>query len=371
MSTREVSAVLPAKVRLGSRPVPLLWLALLALSIVIFMVWSALRLPAALLLGPMIGAIVLGVNGAQLTVPRVPYLGAQALIAALVAGSITRSILVTFSHQYWLFCVVIFGTLLGAAGIGWLISRTGLIPGATAVYGTSPGAANAMVILGEAEGADARLVAFMQFSRVLLVAVAAALVGRFWAHAGNAHAPAAPWFGPVPWGNLALVLILALFAQQLARVLRLQAWALLGPMILLSALHAAGWLQIDLPRWLLAAAYTCLGWHIGLGFRRDALIHARRVMPVVIVAALSLMGFCAALACCLVKFTGTDALTSYLATSPGGLDSIAIIASSSPQVDVPFVLALQSVRLVFVMGLAPLITRFVVKHSPHLQKPRS
>ena len=142
-------------------------------------------------------------------------------------------------------------------------------------------------------------------------------------------------------------------------------------MILLSALHAAGWLQIDLPRWLLAAAYACLGWYIGLGFRRDALIHAGRAMPVVIVAALSLMGFCAALAWCLVKFTGTDALTAYLATSPGGLDSIAIIASSTPRVDLPFVLALQSVRLLFVIGLAPLITRFVVKHSPHLRKPRS
>jgi membrane AbrB-like protein len=205
---------------------------------------------------------------------------------------------------------------------------------------------------------------------VLLVALAAALVAHFWAHVGNAHAPAAPWFGPVPWGNLALVLILALIAQQFARVLRLQAWALLGPMILLSALHAAGWLQIDLPRWLLAAAYACLGWHIGLGFRREALIHAGRAMPVVIVAALTLMGFCAALAQCLVKFTGTDALTAYLATSPGGIDSIAIIASSTPQVDLPFVLALQSVRLLFVIGLAPLITRFVVKHSPHLRKLR-
>ena len=142
-------------------------------------------------------------------------------------------------------------------------------------------------------------------------------------------------------------------------------------MILLSALHGAGWLQIDLPRWLLAAAYACLGWHIGLSFRRDALIHAGRAMPVVIAAALSLMGFCAALAWCLVKFTETDALTAYLATSPGGIDSIAIIASSTPQVDMPFVLALQSVRLVFVIGLAPLITRFVVKHSPHLQKLRS
>jgi uncharacterized membrane protein AbrB (regulator of aidB expression) len=42
----------------------------------------------------------------------------------------------------------------------------------------------------------------------------------------------------------------------------------------------------------------------------------------------------------------------------------------TPQVDLPFVLAMQSVRLLLMIGLAPLITRFVVKHSPHLQKPR-
>jgi hypothetical protein len=48
---------------------------------------------------------------------------------------------------------------------------------------------------------------------------------------------------PVHWGNLAIVLALALLGQQLARLLRLLAWALLGPMILLSALHAAGWVR--------------------------------------------------------------------------------------------------------------------------------
>ena len=37
-------------------------------------------------------------------------------------------------------------------------------------------------------------------------------------------------------------------------------------------------------------------------------------------------------------------------------------------VDLPFVLALQAVRLLFVIGLTPLITRLVVRHSPHLQK---
>jgi uncharacterized protein len=358
------SAPLP---RLGGWPQPLLWLSLLALSTIISAGWGAVGLPAALLLGPMIGGMVFGVNAARLAVPSAPYLGAQAVIGAMLAGGISPSILETFSRQYPLFCIVVFGTLLGAAGIGWLISRTGLIPGATAVYGTSPGAASAMVVLGEAEGADARLVAFMQYSRVLLVAVAAALVGHFWAHTGSAHTPGTPWLSPVHWGNLAIVLALALLGQQLARLARLQAWALLGPMVLLSALHAAGWLSIDLPRWLLAAAYALLGWHIGLSFRRDALIHVGRALPVVVAAAVCLMGLCAALAWCLTRLAHTDPLTAYLATSPGGLDSVAIIAASTPHVDLPFVLALQAVRLVLVICLAPFITRLVVRHSPHLR----
>jgi membrane AbrB-like protein len=356
---------------LGSWPRPLLWLALLALSGLLSALWGALGLPAALLLGPMIGGIVFGVNGAQLTVAPAPNLGAQAVIGAMVAASITPSILVTFGHQYLLFCVVMLGTLFGAAGIGWLISRSGLIPGATAVYGISPGAAGAMVLLGEAEGADPRLVAFMQYTRVLLVAIAAAMVARFWAHSGAAHPPGAPWRSSVHWGTLAEVLGLALIGQQLARLLRLQAWALLGPLLLLSALHAAGWLVIDLPRWLLAAAYALLGWRIGLTFRRDALTHAGRALPAVLAAALSLMGLCAGLAWCLTRFAGTDPLTAYLATSPGGLDSVAIIAASSGHVDLPFVLALQAVRLVFVICLAPFITRLVVRHSPHLHAARA
>jgi membrane AbrB-like protein len=348
-------------------PAPVQWVALLTLSALISLIWGAAGLPAGLLLGPMIGGIVFGVNGLRLEVPQWPYLGAQALIGAMVSASITPAIVVSFTHDFGLFCAVITATLLGATTLGWLISRSGLIPGATAVYGTSPGAASAMVLLGEAEGADARLVAFMQYSRVLLVALGAAIVARFWAGTAGARAPGGPWLIPVHWGNLATVLLLAAVGQQVGRLLRLQAWALLGPMLLLSALHAGGWLAIDLPRWLLAAAYALLGWHIGLGFRRDFLRHAGRALPVVAGAALCLMGLCALLAWCLTRLAHVDALTAYLATSPGGLDSVAIIAASTPRVDLPFVLALQSVRLLIVIGLAPLITRLVVRLSPHLQ----
>ncbi len=367
-----MNAASPSATPTWRRPVtwpgPIQWVALLALSALVSLIWDAAGLPAGLLLGPMIGGIVFGVNGLRLEVPQWPYLAAQALIGGMVSASITPAIVFSFTRDFGLFCSVMTATLLGAAALGWFISRFGPIPGATAVYGTSPGAATAMVLLGEADGADARLVAFMQYSRVLLVALGAAFVARFCAGgATGGRAPGAPWLMPVHWGNLGTVLLLAALGQQAARLLRLPAWALLGPMLLLSALHAGGWLAIDLPRWLLAAAYALLGWHIGLSFRRDFLRHAGRALPVVVGAALCLMGLCGLLAWCLTHVAHIDALTAYLATSPGGLDSVAIIAASTPRVDLPFVIALQSVRLLFVIALAPLVTRLVVRLSPHLQ----
>ena len=353
--------------RLCAGPPLLQWGVLLLLSILISLVWGSMRLPAALLLGPMLGGVVFGVNGLRLAVSRWPYTGAQGIIGAMVSMAITPAIITTLGSHLLLFAVVMAATLVGAAAIGWLISRSGLIPGATAVYGTSPGAASAMVLLGEAQGADTQLVAFMQYSRVLLVALAAALVAHFWAGGITAHAPGGSWSAPVHWGSLALVLLLIAAGQQLARLLRLPAWPLLGPMLLLAVLHAGGWLSIELPRWLLAASYALLGWHIGLGFRRDALRYVGRALPVVVTAALCLMALCGALAWCLTQLAHVDALTAYLATSPGGMDSVAIIAASTPRVDLPFVLALQAVRLLFVIGLAPLLTRLVVRHSPHLQ----
>ena len=58
-----------------------------------------------------------------------------------------------------------------------------------------------------------------------------------------------------------------------------------------------------------------------------------------------------------------DGLTAYLATSPGGLDSVAIIATSTP-VDVPFVMALQTVRLLLLLILGPWIASQVAKRLP-------
>ncbi|HZZ91245.1 MAG TPA: AbrB family transcriptional regulator [Usitatibacter sp.] len=353
--------------KLASWPTPAKWAALVALSGAISAAWTFAALPAALLLGPMIGGIVLAVNGARLDVPRWSYLGAQGVIAAMIAGSMTPAIVGTVNHGALLFIAAAMSTIFGATALGWIMSRMGFIPGATAVYGMSPGAASAMVMLSEAHaGADRSLVAFMQYSRVLCVAFATTFVAHYWAGT-DSHPPGEPWSAPVHWGALALVLLLAVLGQQIARLVRLQAWGLIGPMLLLSALHASGLVEIDLPRWLLAIAYAMLGWHIGLGFRRDALIHAGRALPIVLAGAVTLIGFCALVAWGVASVAHVDGLTAYLATSPGGADVAAIIAASTPSVDLPFVLALQSIRLFAAIVLAPVIIRIVVRHSPHLR----
>ncbi len=67
---------------------------------------------------------------------------------------------------------------------------------------------------------------------------------------------------------------------------------------------------------------------------------------------LALIALCGGLAVLLIVFAGIDPLTAYLATSPGGADSVAIIAASS-NVDAAFVMSMQTLRFLGVLLAAP------------------
>jgi membrane AbrB-like protein len=123
-----------------------------------------------------------------------------------------------------------------------------------------------------------------------------------------------------------------------------------------------GRMQIELPPWLLALSYAVIGWRIGLRFTRPLLVHAIRALPHVMMSTFALIALCGALAAVLTLFAGIDPLTSYLATSPGGADTAAIIAASS-NVDTRFVMTMQTVRLLAVLILAPPLTKFIAQRS--------
>jgi uncharacterized protein len=340
------------------------WAVLLAVSAAIAGLLQAAALPAALLLGPMVAGILVGIGGGTIRVPRQPYLGAQAIIGCLIAGAITPAILVSFLRDWPLFLAIVLATLAASSLLGWLMSRWQVLPGTTGVWGSSPGAATAMVLMAEAFGADARLVAFMQYLRVVCVATAASLIARFWVQTGAEPPLAIVWFPPVDVRAFAATLALAALGAVAGRRLRIPAGSMLVPLVVGAVLHALGLIEIELPEWLLALAYALIGWNIGLGFTRSVLVHAARALPQILLSIAALIAFCSGLAYVLVRTLGVDPLTAYLATSPGGMDSIAIIAASS-DVDLPFVMALQTVRFSLVVLLGPAVARFIARRSPH------
>ena len=119
-------------------------------------------------------------------------------------------------------------------------------------------------------------------------------------------------------------------------------------------------LTITLPPWLLAICYALVGWSIGLRFTRDIVLYASKQLPRILAAIFTLIATCGALGFALHEAAGTDALTAYLATSPGGADAVAIIAASSP-VDVPFVMAMQVGRLLLVILIGPSLARMIAR----------
>ncbi len=255
----------------GSLAGNLHWPVLIILSGLFALVLAAIRLPAALLLGPMLAAILVAVFGTGARVPHRLFLIAQAVIGCMIARTIPASIIGEILRNWPLFIAVVAAVIVASSALGWQLTRWRVLPGTTAVWGSTPGAASAMMLMAAAYGADIRLVAFMQYLRVLFVAVVATVFARLWTAGATAPTAAVVWFPQIAWVAFAQTVALIAFGAACARLRRIPAAPLLVPLGLGTALQDAGLVAIELPPWLLAISYTLVGWSIGLGFNRSIL----------------------------------------------------------------------------------------------------
>lgn len=339
------------------------WLILLLVSLVLGFGLQAFHVPAALLLGPMIVGVAMGLLGASVRIPAPYFIAAQAVLGCMIAQSLSPDILPPLLDNWPLVLLVLSATLLASGVSGWCLVRFSELPGPTGAWGSSPGGASAMVAMAGDFGADVRLVAFMQYLRVLFVVAAAAIVARICLgdEAGQGSA-ALEWFPSLDWRFLG-TLGIAIAGAWLGSRLRISSGALMLPMILGAVLHSTGTMTLQVPEWLLALAYTLIGWSVGLRFTRPIFLLALRTLPQMVVSIVALMLFCGGLAWMLTQFLPVDLLTAYLATSPGGLDSVAIIAAGS-RVDITFVMAMQTLRLFTILLTGPAMARFITRLCP-------
>jgi membrane AbrB-like protein len=335
------------------------WAILTVASVAAAAVLEFMAVPAALMIGPMLAAICAGALGVKLQLwPKLTALS-FAIIGVMIAAAIEPALFSALLDNWLVVLAATLSTLAASTLLGLLISRWGILPGTTAIWGSAPGAASAMVMMADAFGADARLVAFMQYVRVVMVSLAAAFIARFFVDTSGVETDPVIWFPSIIPAAFGVTMLVAAAGYALGRVARLPSPAFMGPLILGVIVHAGAGAHFQLPEWLLALSFLVLGWSIGLRFDRNMLIYSFKRLPHIIVFVLVLIGFCGAIAWALAHYLGIDPLTAYLATSPGGMDTVAIIAAASDSVDIAFVMTMQTMRFIIVLLFGPPFSRWL------------
>jgi len=144
-----------------------------------------------------------------------------------------------------------------------------------------------------------------------------------------------------------------------ARVLRVPAGGLLGPMTVALVLTLTGVAGAAAPpAALVELAYAVIGWQAGVRFTRASLRVVAGLLPAAVALIAAVVAACAALGALLSWLTGVTPLEGYLATTPGGIYAVLATAISSG-VDVAFVVAVQVLRVIVMLLVAPAIARWV------------
>lgn len=335
------------------------WGLLVVLTLAVFALGELLHLPAAALLAGIASGSLLSLRETGITIPSPLFHLSQSILGLRISLSFTLDVLHGMSDNWLMAVIIVVAVILFGFAGGMMITVKQWLPGTTGIWGISPGGATAMIVMSEACGGDMRLVAVMQYLRVIIVIVMAIGVARFLGTEAPASIEPAFFdglFATPAFSDLGLTFALAVICCWLARLSRVPAASFLLPMFVGAVLQNAGLMVIALPIWLLTLVFICIGWSIGLRFNRRIFMYTYRLMPKILGAIFFMVGSAGILAAILVIGWDIDPLTAYLATSPGGADAVAIIAASGGG-DMVFIMAAQTLRLLAVILIGPYLAR--------------
>jgi hypothetical protein len=280
----------------------------------------------------------------------------------VVIGVLARAETLVAVAQHWLAVLVVgTATLALSMAAGLLLGlRRGVTP-LTGMLALTAGGASGLVAVSRELGGDDRVVAVVQYLRVVLVTVSMPVVAAALYGASGGGGPGAGVPGPsAPWPTgLALTAGCAAVGVPLTRLLKVPAGALLGPMALALVLTLTGLSRgATPPAALVELAYAVIGWQAGVRFTRESLRTVARLLPAAVGLIAAVVVLCAALGALLARLTGATPLEGYLATTPGGIYAVLATAISAG-VDVAFVVAVQVLRVVVMLLVAPTVARWV------------
>ena len=324
---------------------------------------GAVGLPSSYLFG----ALLAGLGAAllmpgRLEVPDPAFTVAQGVTGVTLGAYLEADSLEVVAGSWLPVLAVSAGTLALSVAAGRMLARATDCDETTASLGLVAGGATGIVAMADELGADGRLVAFMQYARVLIVVLITPLVAAL-AFPGHATAPASaletPLLGEPSWWLITAGTAAAGAAA--GALVRMPTPWILGPLLVSGAvtlIAPAG--TFEVPELLRETAFIVIGAQVGLRFTPDTLRQVGRLLVPVLLGIAGLIVACFGLAVLLHLTADVTLADAYLATTPGGFYAVAAVAFGAGA-DTTFIVAVQGLRVLVMVLLAPTVVRWLAR----------
>lgn len=327
-------------------------------------IFAYFRLPLAWMIGAMCANTIASMAGRDVKVPRQLRALMIVVLGVLLGSSFTPDLPGRVA-AWWPTLLALFAYVgIGTAILFVYFRRLCGYDATTAYFASAPGGLNEMVTVGGAMGGDERLIALTHACRVLLVVLCIPFYFRFF----GGYTPPSSMLPAIGGGEVSLddagvLVVCGVVGVIVARLLRLPAYAMLGPMILSAIAHMTGLSEAKPPAALVAIAQVVLGCAVGARFAGTSVRLVRDAMMMSVGATVALMAVTVAFSLALGRISGLSADNVLLAFSPGGLAEMSLVAIALHS-DAAFVATHHIVRILIVITCAPLVFRLTRPGRP-------
>jgi membrane AbrB-like protein len=324
--------------------------------------FQLLGLPLPFLFGPMTACLLVALAGVQLKGMGTVSTAVRTILGVAIGASITPEIVGRVPQLLGSVALVpVYVVLIGVVGVPFF-RRLGYDP-ATAWYAAMPGGLPDMVAFGKEAGGDARALALIHATRMLIVVTVAPIILTLLYGAtltGSLGEPARN----LPPVELALMAASAVIGWKVGEKMGLFGASILGPMILTAALSLGGFIHTRPPVEAIVIAQVFIGLGIGVQYVGVTLRELRSFIlsGIAFVAILALL---AALFTEIVTLSGlAKPVEGFLAFAPGGQAEMTVLALASGA-DLGFVILHHLTRVVMVIMGAPVAARWAGIRKPN------
>lgn len=338
------------------------WILLSVLVAAVSAVFDLIGLPTPFLFGGLVGALIYALSRPKrpLALPAVSFTAGQAAVGIIIGATIDWAGLADLGTDWFIVLLVSCFSLIVSVLVGQLLMRHG-VSRATATFSSIAGGAAGLTALSHDLGADSRVVAVLQYLRLLVVLVtlpAIVTIGFGATDTGAAVVTTAEtahdWVVDLTFALLAIVIGLAA-----GKLLRLPASAILGPLAVSSLLTLVPFFEdARVPAIVATVGYLAIGVQVGLKFTVASVKAIGAMVPTALGTIAITLSACGGLAWILTRTTDATGLDAYLATTPGGIYAVMGTAAEAGT-DPGFVAAAQVLRLLIVLGSAPFVAIYL------------